>query len=357
MGKLALSRLPLRALVDMSVPLLKRAECEVCRTGRGRPPEYPDWVVGVLIMVAVLKRKKTKSAQFVFLTANSESLQEWLGIDQFPSRSTYYDRYRRAYRLYQAAIRLQGAQAIKEGAANAICVAADKSLIPSRGPQWHKKQRQAGICPRGVDRESTWTYSEYHGWIQGYGYEVVVSAGHRSISFPLLASVDQAHVREHRTFEPKICQLAKQTKYVLVDAGYDSNALAEAVEWSPQGRRTGRFYLCPQTPPKRRASKTWRTTRQRQLHHRLREARRVRFKRHRFRRIYARRSKNVEPFNDHFKGLFELHDQVWHRGLDNNRTQLLAGIFCYQLLVRYNLRLGNRHRRIKNLLNNSSPRA
>jgi hypothetical protein len=36
-----------------------------------------------------------------------------------------------------------------------------------------------------------------------------------------------------------------------------------------------------------------------------------------------------------------LDHRVWHRGLDNNRTQILAAIFACQLLVRYNRRCGN----------------
>ena len=350
MGKRAYARLSLQALVEMAIPLLQHAERQCPRTGPGRRPVIPDWVLGTLIMVAVLKRKKTKSAQYAFLNEHRVALLDWIGVDHFPGRSTYFDRYRRGDRLFQAAVRLQGEQAVKECVADATCVAADKSLLTARGPLWHRRQRRAGIYPRGVDRDSTWTYSEYHGWIQGYGYEVVATASYRGICFPLLASVNQAHVREHRTFEPKIPELHKKTKFVLLDTGYDSNALAEAVEWTPEGRRTGRFYLCPPAQPKRQASHTWRATRERQFHHRLREARRARFKCRRFRRIYARRGKTVEPFNDRFKGLFELHDQVWHRGLDNNRTQLLAGIFCYQLLVRYNFRQGRRNCRIKTLL-------
>ena len=64
-------------------------------------------------------------------------------------------------------------------------------------------------------------------------------------------------------------------------------------------------------------------------------------------RLYARRGQTVEPFNDWFKGLFELDQQVWHRGLDNNRTQMLAAIFAYQLLVRYNYRRGNENGQVK----------
>jgi len=349
MGKQALALRRLEALVKLAVPLLKRAARECPRRGRGRRPVIPDWVLGTLIMVVVSKRKKSKSAQYAFLLAHRELLLAWVGSDQFPSRSTYFERYRRGHELFQVAIRLQGEQAIQQGDVDPTCVAADKSLLRARGPAWHQRQRKAGFCPRGIDRGSTWTFSEYHGWIQGYGYEVVLTASYRGVPFPLLGSVDQAHVREHRSLEVKLPQLPTNTKFVLVDAGYDSNALAEAVEISA-GRRTGRFYLCPQTKPKRNARKAWRMTHKRQFHRCLREARRTRFKRKRFRRIYARRGKTIEPFNDHFKGMFELHDQVWHRGLDNNRTQVLTALFIYQLLLRFNLKRGHQHCRIKALL-------
>ncbi len=53
-------------------------------------------------------------------------------------------------------------------------------------------------------------------------------------------------------------------------------------------------------------------------------------------RLYRRRVQAVKPFNEWFKALFDLNDRVWHRGLSNNQTQILAAIFCYQLLLRYN---------------------
>ncbi len=59
--------------------------------------------------------------------------------------------------------------------------------------------------------------------------------------------------------------------------------------------------------------------------------------------LYAQRSQTVEPFNDWFKSLFEL----WHYGLQNNQTQILAAIFCYQLLLRYNRRCGRKNGQIK----------
>lgn len=61
------------------------------------------------------------------------------------------------------------------------------------------------------------------------------------------------------------------------------------------------------------------------------------------RRLYGRRKKTVEPFNQWLKALFELDHRVRHRGLENNQTQFLASIFAYQLLTRHNYRHGNKN--------------
>ena len=120
----------------------------------------------------------------------------------------------RAHRLFEVAIRLQGEKAIEEGVADPETVAVDQSLLPARGPLWHKKDRQANRVPqglRGVDRDRTWGYSSHHGWVQGYIYEVVVTARENSTVFPLLASAHTACVSEHVTFGPKIKSLPGQT--------------------------------------------------------------------------------------------------------------------------------------------------
>jgi hypothetical protein len=348
MGSRLSKRASLADLVVMAKPLLRQAERECPRMGRGRPPKIPDWVLGVLIMVAILKRRKSKSSQYRFLQQNRSDLQKWLGVEHFPVRSTYFDRYRRAHQLFRVAVRLQGRQAIREGLVDAEAVAVDKSLVAARGPAWHKRDRAKGIVPRGVDRDSTWSYSEHHGWVQGYGYEVVVSAGKTGVVFPLLADVETASIRETKTFLRQIPRLPQETKIVMADSGYDTNDIGEAVEWTPQGKRTGRRFLCRQIkrwrPP---AKRRWRETLRRRLRRQRREARAKHFKTPKARRLYRRRGKSVEPFNQWFKNLFQLSDQVWHRGLDNNRTQLLASVFCYQLLLRHNRRRKLNHAKIQ----------
>lgn len=172
----------LATLVKMALPIFQQAEQQFPRTGPGRKPLIPDWLRAVLIMIAILERKKTKSAQDRYLSEHRRAIATWVGTDAFPSRSTYFDRYRRAYRLLQQAIELQGQKAVEDGLADPTCVAVDKSLVSARGPRWHQKDRQKGRIPKGlqgVDTESTWGYSPYHGWVQTIVVErrTVKSAG------------------------------------------------------------------------------------------------------------------------------------------------------------------------------------
>ena len=122
------------ALVRMAIPLCQAAEYLCPRTGPGHPPEFPDWWMASLIMVAMLQKKKTKSARYRYLKEHNRQLRGLLGGKRFPARSTYFDRYRRAYTLFEAAIRLQGREALTEGLADADTVAVDKSLLGARCP-------------------------------------------------------------------------------------------------------------------------------------------------------------------------------------------------------------------------------
>ena len=346
----------LAKLVKMAIPICKQAQRQCPRAGPGRPPDFEDWKIAVLIMTAILKRRKSKSAQYRFLHEYRGKLKQWLGLDRFPARTTYFDRYRRAHRFFRAAISLQGRKALKEGLAEARTVAVDKSLMTARGPLWHKKDRKANRIPsglRGVDRHSTWSFSKHHGWVQGYSYEVVTTAAKDGTVLPLLASADTANLSEHASFAAKIDQLPDQTNYVLADSGYDNNNYGDRIEWDENGRRTGQRFLCPPNPRNRKAANL---DSHAGLSAQIKAVRRRRQKRQAFlnsrrgRRLYRRRSQTVEPFNEWFKSLFELDQHVWHRGLDNNQTQILAAMFCYQLLLRYNRRRGRTNGQIKWIL-------
>lgn len=345
MGRHAKVGTVLPELVRLAIPTLQEAERQSPRTGPGAKPEIPDWVMAAMIMIALLSKKKTKSAQFRFLRERRRDIGTWLGCSRFPSRATYFRRYRRTHRLYREAIRLQGREAIAEGIADPEIVAGDKSLLEGQGPAWHTRERQSRKIPVGVDVDTTWGYSEYHGWVQGYSFEVVVTATPGSVVFPLLASVDTASVSETRTFEDKIEPLPEGVRTVLLDSGYDVNRLGERVEFDDEDNRTGRRFVCPPNPRNNKRTKTKRGGADAsRAQSRQRRSERIKYyKSRKGRQLYARRSKTVEPFNQWFKSLFELDGRVWHRGLENNRTQILGSIFLYQLLVRYNHRRGNKN--------------
>lgn len=332
----------LQALVALAVPVCQQAEQSAPRTGPGRRPAIPDWVLAALICAAVLCRKKTKSAQYRFLRERRAELAAWLGSDRFPARSTYFDRYRRAHRLFREAIRLQGQQAVADGLADPEVVAVDKSLLEGLGPPWHKGQRAHGEVPAGVDPDTTWGYSAYTGWVQGYSYEVVVTATAGGVVWPLLASVDTASASEAATFGAQIPHLPAGTRYVTADSGYDVDEYQRAVEEDARGRPTGRRFVCPENPRNGTGQKPGPAQRRRQRRQAFLAGRRGK-------KVYRRRARTVEPFHAWLARAFEL-DRAWHRGRENNRTQVLGAVFAYQVLLRYNHQQGASNGRIKAIL-------
>ena len=342
----------LEQLVKLAIPRCQEAERGCPRTGPGRKPEIPDWVLAVMIVAGVLMRKKTKSAQYQWWCQHQAEFARWMPGQRLPARSTFFDRYRRAERLYAVAVRQQGNHAIERGWVDASCVATDKSLIAGQGRRWSAHQRRRNSVPRGVDRDTTWGYSSHDGWVQGYSFEAVVSAGKKGPVWPLLASVDTASHSEQRSFPEKVSQLPQCTRHVLADAGYDSNALAEQIEWDDRGRRTGRRFVCPEVPRPNvgRRRLVGRENLARQEHRRLRDARRAYFKSPEGHRLYARRKTRAEPFNAQFKRLFELHDRVWHWSLPNNRTMIMAAMLAFQLLLTYNHLRGKRQAHLQRIL-------
>ena len=88
----------LRALVRLVLPVFKRAEKENPRTGRGDKPQVPDWFMGVLIMIAVLKKKKRKSAQYRYLLENRQQIAGQPAAEHEPGKASA-DRVKNAAQL------------------------------------------------------------------------------------------------------------------------------------------------------------------------------------------------------------------------------------------------------------------
>ena len=74
---------PLRHLINLAIPVCRRAEAGLPPRGPGRPYEIPEWAVAVMILIAVAKRLTTKSAQYRYLSAHAAALVDRLGLDRF----------------------------------------------------------------------------------------------------------------------------------------------------------------------------------------------------------------------------------------------------------------------------------
>lgn len=341
MSRSAMEGTRLARLVRMAIPLCKSAGRACRRSGPGAPPTYADWQIATLIFVAVLAGRKSKSAQYRYLFERRKVLTHWLGLQKFPGRSTYFDRYRHAYELFRAGVIEQGRQAIGEGLVDPEVTAVDKSLMQARGPSRHQWKRRKRKRLRGTDDDASWGFSDHHGWMYGYSFEVAVTATRGSLVFPLAVSVGTGSASEARSFPQKVRDLPPETRYVIADAGYDTNANGQAVEYDEQDQPTGRRLVCPLQSRAGKPSVGTTVHRGQRERYRQRRAKRLAFfKSRKGRRIYARRKKTVEPFNEWFKAKFDLSARVWHRGLENNATQITVAIFVYQLLLRYHCRNG-----------------
>jgi hypothetical protein len=334
-------------------------------------PIYRDWQIAVMMLPGLLKKRKSKNAAFHQMIANQFLLVRLLNLERLPARSTFMARYESVWALAQRAITLQGKIAIREHVAQPKHMAADKSIIKAKGPVWHQKFRKKGILPklRGLDSQAGWGRSATRGWNWGYSYEVAVCAGKNAVVFPLLASADTAEACEMTTCLNKLQHMPAGTRTLAIDSGYDSNRLADAFEFGAAPPRAGpsragrpragplhaqrrhrrvRHFLCPSAhgPPLNQAVSGFERERQRQ-----RRIRRLTYLQTKTgQRLYRRRKETAELFNANFKRLFELIEHVWHRGLNNNRTQLLLAIFSYQLLLRYHYKLGHRDAQIQYLM-------
>lgn len=330
---------PLRALINLAIPICRMAEPGLPPRGPGRPYEIPEWAIAVLIVVAVAKRLTTKSAQYRYLRAHADAFVTRLGIDRLPARSTYFARYRTAAVILTEAAVAHTAREAERSHIDVRCTAADKTLIAAAGPVWHKTRRELGERPKGVDGAASWSRSGHDGWVYGYGLEVVVTAPAGGLVWPVVGSLETGSIREAKTFPAKVPRLPGQTRYVLVDMGYDSNELGEAVEWDDRGERTGRRLVGPQqTRHDRYGGRTreWRETRRRRRLREHRGERRQFYETSFGRSLYKRRGKTVEPFFGHFKEVFGLTGHCVHSGVENNRTYTLAALLLYQMLLVYN---------------------
>src|SRR5262245_20424184 len=111
--------LDLEQLILLALPLFRQAGCSCPRTGPGRKPKYGDEQIAVMILCGVLKKKKSKSAQYRFVQKNGDMFKRLLKLDTLPARSRFFARYGLVWPVVQKAVALQGRLILREHRAHA----------------------------------------------------------------------------------------------------------------------------------------------------------------------------------------------------------------------------------------------
>lgn len=199
---------------------------------RGHPYYYSELVMLRIFLLMALKRIKEFAALYRYLQAHADT-RAACGLEQMPDESTLRKRIKKLRPLVRRQIRAWARELIKVGVCSAEVVAVDKKMIASQGPLWHQADRQQNIMPerlRGVDRDSSWSYSHYRGWVQGYGSHIAVTATPGQPIAPIWSDFTKNNLPEAKI----ACQLGGllpgEVKKVLGDTHYDDPELRDEVE-------------------------------------------------------------------------------------------------------------------------------
>ena len=186
----------------------------------GCPKSYADNSLIVLFAILTLKDISSFKAQHRWLKIHPH----WLlrcNLQSVPSRSTLSRRYKQLSLQLELFIVYLGNVSTPLIANLSPEVAyQDKSLFKVKGPVWHQKDRRANHVPKGtraLDKDASWSRSNDHGWVYGYGLHPTVCQQ----GFPRMSIVDTGCVSEKAAFDRQIEKLLEQNVgYVVADAGY-----------------------------------------------------------------------------------------------------------------------------------------
>jgi transposase len=301
---------------------------------RGHPYDYSELVMLKVFLLMVLKRIKEFAALYRYRHAH-EAERVACGLAQMPDESTLRKRLKQLQPSIKRQIQAWGRELIKAGVTSAEVVAVDKKMIEAQGPLWHQSDRQEDRIPdglRGVDQDSSWSYSPYRGWVQGYGAHIAVTATAGQPIAPVWSEFTKNSVPEGKVARELGESLPNGVKKVVGDSHYDDPELRHAVERYEQ-HLLERCLMVPltvaeNTPGKRR--------RYASIYENNRD-------------VYRRRKVTIEPFFDRLDQCFSI-EPAWMKGLENNRSIGLLWVAAYQLMMLYLHEYGENPEHVKQLV-------
>lgn len=288
------------------------------KRGRGRPKFYTDCLfLKALIIMIVRHLHKVNELLSVLAqpTTEMQTLRALLTQDgRYPTRRTWERRLQAMPATLPAQIGCLGRHLvalIQPWAATGRAAAMDSTVLRANGGVWHQKDRKKGVVPHSsIDTEAHWTKSGWHGWV--YGWKLHLVAAVASVWIPLAAQLSPANQADNEPAAALLRELPADVRFILGDIHYNAPNVREACEHDDRILVTTQYGTYPHSDD---------GVEVRRIFHKL-------------------RSLAIENFNEHFKGIFDVHGQVPTKGLLNTQRFALGAIFVYQLALMYRFEQG-----------------
>jgi hypothetical protein len=280
---------------------------------RGRPIFYSERLFMKALVIMIVKRLHKVGELLAVLEEDTPQMREVRQLlsegGRFPSKRTFQRRLKAVPEKLPEQIGCLGrhlVEVLKPWESRGRAVALDSTTLQAKGGVWHKKDKQAGVVPHtSIDTEAGWTKSGWHGWV--YGWKLHLAIAVCEVWIPLCARLTPANTADNEVAPHLIEELPQEARYVLGDIHYNAPNLREVCE------TTQRFLVTTKRGP---YPHTDAGVEVRRIFHKL-------------------RSMANENFNEHFKAIFEVHEQVPTKGLINTQRFALGAVLVYQLALLY----------------------
>jgi hypothetical protein len=283
------------------------------RRPRGRPIFYSEKLFMKALVIMIVRRLHKVGELLAVLEEGSAQMQEVRQLlfegGRFPSRRTFQRRLKALPNSLPDQIGCLGrylVEVLKPWESRGRAVAIDSTTLQAKGGVWHKKDKEAGVVPHtSIDTEAGWTKSGWHGWVYGLKLHLAITVA--GMWIPLSARLSPADVADNQIAPLLIEELPEEARFVLGDTHYNAENVRDKCE------RTERFLV---TSKRGADPHTDSGVEVRRIFHKL-------------------RSLANENFNEHFKSIFEIHEQVPTKGRINTARFALGAVLVYQLALLY----------------------
>jgi hypothetical protein len=281
------------------------------RRRRGRPIVYSEKLFLKALVIMIVRRLHRVGELLAVLeepTSEMKMVRELLCEEgRFPCRRTFERRLKALPGTLPEQIRCLGGhlvEMLRPWERTGRAVALDSTPLRAKGGVWHKKDKKAGKVPHtSIDTEAAWTKSGWHGWVYGWKLHLAITVA--GMWIPLSARLTPADVADNQIAPSLIEELPAEARFVLGDTHYNAQNVREKCEQTKRFLVTSKRGAYPHTDC---------GVEVRRIFHKL-------------------RSLANENFNEHFKSIFEVHEQVPTKGTINTTRFALGAVFVYQLAL------------------------